>query len=36
MNNYEVIFTTTVEARVTVEANSVEEAMGRIESSDVY
>ena len=36
MKEYEVIFTTTVEARVTVEANSEEDAMSRVESSDVY
>lgn len=36
MNNYEVTFRTEVEAKVKVQANSVEEAMERIENSDVY
>ena len=36
MGKYEVTFTTQVEACVTVEARSEEEAMERIENSDVY
>lgn len=36
MKKYEVTFRTEVEASVEVKANSVEEAMERIENSDVY
>lgn len=36
MNTYEVTFRTVVEASVKVKANSAEEAMERIENSDVY
>ena len=36
MNTYEVTFRTVVEASVKVKANSTEEAMERIENSDVY
>lgn len=36
MNNYEVTFTTVVEASVKVKANSAEEAMEGIENSDIY
>ena len=36
MNTYEVTFRTEVEASVKVKANSAEEAIERIENSDVY
>ena len=36
MGKYEVTFRTEVEAKVKVQANSVEEAIERIENSDIY